>query len=65
MYLPIPISHHRLLMREIVMTMPLTLRPITQVMGSHHADRASETDKNAEVNKDIFQPLWTFVAVVD
>ena len=50
---------------EILMAMRLALRPVSQVVLAHQAERTCHADEHAGIHQRVFQPKRTGKAVVD
>lgn len=47
------------------MAADMSLRPIANLVEINHPERPTHTDKRAEIDKNLFEPLRAFEAAVD
>ncbi len=52
-------------MAQVRVAVRLTLRPVSQVVRSHHSQGASHANQDPQVNQEILKPFRTCIAVVN
>ncbi|MNY22949.1 hypothetical protein D3C86_1565910 [compost metagenome] len=64
-HLPDGVDRHGASMRQVVVTVGLTLRPVTQVVGADHPEGTAHAHQRSDPDQQPFQPQGTVEAAVD